>query len=241
MNNKKTRYKSKRIEFTPSAKRKIVRDCRNLCAFPDCNKKVVSTKITIKDEQDGWFQGHVAHIYPASAKGKGGFRYDENIPESFIKSPKNGILLCVPHHDEIDDILNKEKYTAEALLRMRENHIIRVKDIPNNLKKINQIDFEPIDTSPEYNDKRIALLETSIRNLIIKYYSENFPPSRNIMISKLLNIINMFRSGYLDMFVKNNLIQHQKLINYHFPEFGKNLFPQIFKQKIKDKEILIKN
>ena len=124
---KKSKEKSKRIEFTPSAKRKIVRDCKDFCAFPNCNKKVVSTKITIEEEKEGWFQGHIAHIYPASRDGKGGFRYDEDIPESFTKSRENGFLLCVPHHDEIDDKENKIKYSAAVLLNMRENHITKIK------------------------------------------------------------------------------------------------------------------
>ncbi len=233
---KKSKEKSKRIEFTPSAKRKIIRDCNNFCAFPNCIKRVVSTKITIEEEKEGWFQGHIAHIYPASRDGKGGFRYDEKISENFIKSRENGFLLCVPHHDEIDNIINKKKYTAETLLNMREAHLTKNKYTQNDLK---QVYLEPLDTKLGYNDKRIPLLEVSIKNLTIKYYSEDYPQSCNIIRLDLLNIINKYRPGYLERFATKNSLNQQDIINYHFTKYGKNLFPQIFQKKIKNREVSI--
>ncbi len=53
MGKKISKEKSKRIEFTSSVKRKIIRDYKNMYAFPDCNKRVVSTNITIKEENEG--------------------------------------------------------------------------------------------------------------------------------------------------------------------------------------------
>ncbi|KKL47544.1 hypothetical protein LCGC14_2334480 [marine sediment metagenome] len=81
---------AKRAYFTNRTKMQIIRDCGSRCAFPECNKPVVNTKITEEEENLGFIQGEISHIYSASK----GPRYGPSKPIEEIKSRENGILLC---------------------------------------------------------------------------------------------------------------------------------------------------
>ncbi len=197
----KEKIKTKRIEFTDRIKRQIVRDCNNICAFPDCDKKVVSTKITIQEEKEGWYQGEIAHIYPSSpSEKKGGFRYQEKILKDFIKSRENGLLLCSPHHDKIDDPINSEIFPAKLVLEMRKNHIANMK-VPV-FKEKNNIPHKDQDKTNKVqsviNDRKIQ----ESFNFILKFIEKVFDGYKLDYITVVDNILEIqeSRSKFRDYF-----------------------------------------
>lgn len=57
----------------------------------------------------------VAHVY-----GVKGARYRSDVPASVRDSFANLLLLCYPHHNEVDD--DEERYPAERLREWKEKH-----------------------------------------------------------------------------------------------------------------------
>ena len=102
--------------------------------------------------------------------------------------------------------------------------------------------LEPIDITPRSDDAKIPILEVLIKNFTITYYAEGYQSSINHMIYQLIEMINRYKPGYLERFAPNHSVAYQRIISYHFSkEYGKNLFPQIFKNKIRDGEIVSEN
>ena len=50
--------KTRKGNFTDRIKTQIAWDCKDICAYLECDKKLIRTKITIDQENAGWFQGH---------------------------------------------------------------------------------------------------------------------------------------------------------------------------------------
>jgi len=80
----------------------------NQCAFMDCNESLVN--------RNNAKNSNIFHIEAASS---GGQRYNPNMTNIERADYENLILLCVQHHDEIDDV---NVYTVSALQEMKRNH-----------------------------------------------------------------------------------------------------------------------
>jgi len=101
--------KNKRVVWALSAAR---------CAI--CKKPLVLRA----DEAGAYsFVGDVAHIH---ATRDGGPRADPALATDERDHPDNLFLLCLDHHKIVDD--HPEKYTAEALIQLREDHLSWVRD-----------------------------------------------------------------------------------------------------------------
>lgn len=128
---------AKRANFTYRTKMQIMRDCGSRCAFPGCNKPVVNTKISEEEENLGFIQGEISHIYSASK----GPRYDPSIPIEEIKSRENGILLCSTHHALVDN--NPSRYDVIYLKKIRKSHFAKqiksLFDIDENIITISNL------------------------------------------------------------------------------------------------------
>jgi len=109
--------------FLPRIKIQIQLDCGGICAFPGCNRRVDPNDMTEDKIADGIEAGDCAHIYPKSTRM---IRFDPTVNPKFIRSRKNGILLCVTHHRLIDNKKNMDKYTAVVLIEIRRAHVVRI-------------------------------------------------------------------------------------------------------------------
>ncbi len=103
---------------TYSVKLMIIADHGGRCAFCGLNsgRRIYTTS---KEEPplDNFDVGQIAHIYSENREGP---RYDPEIPEEFIASKENYLLLCTNHHSQIDN--NPKKYPAKKLLQKRKEH-----------------------------------------------------------------------------------------------------------------------
>jgi hypothetical protein len=89
----------------------------NQCAFPGCTSPIYDT-------QNEVLLGEVCHIHSAEA---GGERYDPNQTEEERRDISNLILLCAHHHLTTNHV---EKYSAEAMQKMKTAHESRQKSNP---------------------------------------------------------------------------------------------------------------
>ncbi len=131
---------SKTRNYTEKTIKILFAKSGNKCAFPDC-KEEMTNKNNAKNS-------NICHI---EAKNEGGERFNSNMTDKERDEYPNLILLCVQHHDEIDE---PQKYTVEALKQMRDNHEIEVikKMSPSKqasaivkvVNKIAEIDIEKI-------------------------------------------------------------------------------------------------
>jgi hypothetical protein len=111
-NSNTSKKNKKRDNFSDSTKKIIFENSGYCCAYPSCYEYVLLHNNKNKPTKSGWGQG--AHIYDASKTTTIRPR-PENIDDAFIKSEKNGMLLCGNHHKIIDSKENKVTYTAEIL------------------------------------------------------------------------------------------------------------------------------
>jgi hypothetical protein len=83
---------------------------RGTCYEPTCKTRVLRMTKTRTPRVNV----QIAHVYPL---GRGEARYDEAKAndQTFINSFRNLLLLCQPHHTEVDSELWKEHYQAEVL------------------------------------------------------------------------------------------------------------------------------
>ena len=82
----------------------------NQCAFPGCGQALVNHK--------NQFIGQVCHIEAAMP---GGPRYNERQTDEERRAYENLLLLCHPHHIEIDDDADEE-YPVEKLRDIKQVH-----------------------------------------------------------------------------------------------------------------------
>lgn len=95
---------------TPATVKRLFALSRNRCAFPTCDRALV---------REGKVTGKVCHI---RAEQQGGPRYDEAQTDDERRAFENLILLCAECHDVIDDPKNLEKYSVQALKKIKEEH-----------------------------------------------------------------------------------------------------------------------
>lgn len=102
----------------------------NLCAFPGCDQRVVS------DRND--FIAQICHICGASPEGP---RYRVEQTEEERRTCANLIILCYPHHVEVDN--HPDEFTVERLLNMKKAHETRVNEFTPSPQAVLQAILEP--------------------------------------------------------------------------------------------------
>ncbi|XDD45279.1 HNH endonuclease [Leptospira sp. WS39.C2] len=96
----------------------------SLCAFPGCTREELIEESTSLDSAS--IVGDNAHIRSEKPDGP---RFDPNFPIETIDNYENLILLCKVHHKIIDDQVST--YTVEALEKMKQDHVLRVRNVLN--------------------------------------------------------------------------------------------------------------
>ncbi len=81
----------------------------NQCAYPECTELLI--------DQDDDFLGMVCHI---EAAGKRGARFNDDLSDDELRSPRNLIVLCPNHHTLIDK--KPELYDVDRLKKMKLDH-----------------------------------------------------------------------------------------------------------------------
>ncbi|MEV7801934.1 Shedu immune nuclease family protein [Microbispora sp. NPDC088329] len=121
-----------------------------LCAFPDCKAP--------RSLDDGTPLVEVAYI---SSPIPGGLRYDSNKPMVELRSYDNLILLCPSHHVLVDR--DAERYTAERLASMRDDHVARIQEeISSRLNRapgIPRVETPPLPPTSRGADRLRGALE----------------------------------------------------------------------------------
>jgi hypothetical protein len=84
----------------------------NECAFPGCALPVFDTdeKVII---------GEICHIKAQSPEGP---RYDKNQSDPERDAFENLVVMCSPHHKIIDDESTRDRFTVEALTKIKADH-----------------------------------------------------------------------------------------------------------------------
>lgn len=104
--------RDKEREFSEKTKKILAERAGYICSNPDC------LALTIGADGEGVLKiGDAAHI---NAVGKDWPRFDETLPNEYIKSEANGIWLCKICHKKVDNKKTK-KYTAELLKQWKES------------------------------------------------------------------------------------------------------------------------
>jgi hypothetical protein len=107
-----------------------------LCYYPGCPEEVLR-------EVEGKFFG-VAAIAHIKAAYPNGARYDAQMTNDERRDLTNLMLLCGPHHIMVDDLKQTDYYTAELLIRWKEQReadpreaLARLREVtPSGLRKI---------------------------------------------------------------------------------------------------------
>lgn len=99
----------RRKRTTESDLKKLFALSGNKCAFPDCTAAVFNSNRLLISE--------VCHIEAASPKGP---RYNAHMTDIERASYENFIVLCHPHHVEIDN--DTEKFTVDHLKKIKATH-----------------------------------------------------------------------------------------------------------------------
>ena len=101
---------------TPSTIRALFAKSGNVCAFPECEHKLV--------EDDNLYVGEICHIEAAEPRGP---RYNPDSTEDERRSYNNLMLLCHAHHRRIDS--DAKTYTVTCLRSVKTDHEELVSDI----------------------------------------------------------------------------------------------------------------
>lgn len=86
----------------------------NLCAYPDCKKRLIENESGLDDES---IVGEEAHIRSERIEGP---RYDAQFTIEKIDDYGNLLLLCRNHHKLVDDQVNT--YPVDALIDIKKSH-----------------------------------------------------------------------------------------------------------------------
>ncbi|ADD44055.1 hypothetical protein [Stackebrandtia nassauensis] len=107
---------------------------KGYCYFPKCQVRA------LREVGDNLVtQVQRAHIYAAKA---GGLRYDPMMTVEERKSHRNLILLCYPHHAEVDLNTNLHKYPASLLLQWKKDREGDQLEALRGLEGLSQEKFE---------------------------------------------------------------------------------------------------
>lgn len=116
----------------------------NQCAMPGCEKPLVG-------KGGRRVLGHICHIRSGAPNGP---RYEANYDVDLIDSAENLILMCQPHHAEIDSDL--VRYTTPVLLNLKLLH----EDVQHGNKRLSdaQADLfeDMLKTMREANEAKLS-------------------------------------------------------------------------------------
>jgi len=122
-----------------------------LCYSPGCPEPVLAE---IADAMR--FVAQIAHIRAATPDGP---RYDPSMTNDERRDLPNLILLCKPHHDDIDNPANARMYTVDRLLRWKAQ---READPAQALRRLREVTppvlVRTVRTAVERHDGRILEL-----------------------------------------------------------------------------------
>lgn len=97
-----------RLQPTPTVVKRLFALSNNVCAYPNCEEKIV--------DEYGTVIGEICHIEAAE---KGGERYNEFSDDEYRRSYDNLILMCSNHHKKTN---NFKEYTVEKLKKIKAQH-----------------------------------------------------------------------------------------------------------------------
>ncbi|WP_371804009.1 SAVED domain-containing protein [Candidatus Lokiarchaeum ossiferum] len=107
---------------TQTTKLKITADHGGKCALCGLGGKKIYTNSKEENQLDSFNIGQFAHIHSENNCGP---RYDKKIPDSFLSSKENFLLLCSNHHNYIDQ--NVKMFPAKKLKKIRKNHVENIR------------------------------------------------------------------------------------------------------------------
>jgi hypothetical protein len=87
----------------------------NRCAWPGCSERIVCL-------ESGKVFGEICHIRSGATDGP---RYDPDYPLEKINKPENLLLMCPPHHKDIDS--DDGIYPTAAILDMKTAHQVNMR------------------------------------------------------------------------------------------------------------------
>lgn len=92
----------------------------NLCAFPGCNRLMMSP--------EGGFVGEICHIEAVKA---GGERFNKNQTNDDRRAFENLMLMCHDHHVETDNV---ELFPVQRMQKIKADHEKKITDFAANLQ-----------------------------------------------------------------------------------------------------------
>lgn len=98
--------------------------CR--CQYPGCGKRLDGDLITGDLNKNHAYLAHIIASDPAFLRG------DPVLSHQLSDDPDNLMLICDPHHKEIDDPKKIDRYTVAALREMKRTHEERVHRLMSN-------------------------------------------------------------------------------------------------------------
>lgn len=120
--------KVKRLKPLGSVLRELYLKSGNECAFPECEKKIMSA--------NGDFIGQLCHIEAAE---EGGQRFNKDQSNEQRREFKNLLLMCYEHHVVTNDT---NKYDVEAMREIKKTHEEKYSNIVEKIQKSANSDIE---------------------------------------------------------------------------------------------------
>ncbi len=115
----------KRLRPTTATARELYLYSGNRCAFPRCSRPLL--------KKNGTWNCEVAHIYGvkrSSARGEHSLTNDQ------LRAPSNLLLLCLEHHNEVDNKALEARFTVEAVQKMKSDHEARYREAIAGLERM---------------------------------------------------------------------------------------------------------
>ena len=137
--------------YTRSTLMALAQFSGGLCYCPGCPEPVLR-------EVDGrmHFIVQIAHIRAAFADGP---RYDETMTDDQRRDLPNLLLLCDPHHHEVDDEKNIEIYTTEVIHRWKKQRESDPREALRRLREVTPTGLRKI-VADALEDHDMKLLQT---------------------------------------------------------------------------------
>ena len=171
----------------------------NLCAFPDCNTRLVQ----IQSSEDPYsIVGEVCHI---KGDKPGSARYDASVTEAERHSIDNLILLCSTHHKLVDD--QPKEYSVQKLQEFKRSHKAWAMKVLS--REIAEVTFSELDVTTKY------LIASTTTDSEIRVVAPREKIRKNELSGEVENLITMglARSKLVQDFLNRN----------PDPEFGERL------------------
>ncbi|MFD0619678.1 hypothetical protein ACFQZR_19600 [Paenibacillus sp. GCM10027629] len=152
----------------------------NKCAFPNCNTLLIKS---VNEVGDNHFSviGEECHIV---AEEENGPRGKSNLSKEERNKYDNLILLCSPHHKEIDD--HENIYTVEKLKAFKKNHEKNISKLIERTKGTGRKIY--------FSNKKKILMLLSILFAMYAFYnlSAIFSNIKQITLLGMASIISLF-------------------------------------------------